>query len=73
LIDYQLHQFRLIPRFARVIVTKFSVDELEEMWMKIANNIIDADPKSLTFFHAVSAFQKSYFTKLAQDDLMEAR
>ena len=35
LISYQLHQYRLIPKFARGFVLKFGVDEILKMYVDL--------------------------------------
>ena len=73
LIDYQLHQQRLIPRFAKSLVMKFAIEEIQEMWLKNSHDIINAKGEDLELFHAMSAFHKAKMSADAQDDILEAR
>lgn len=72
LINYQLHQYRLIPKFARGFVLKFGVDELMALYVSLKPQIVDPNT-NLEFLHAIATFTKSYASTAAQRTYEEVR
>ena len=64
LIDYQLHQYRLIPKLARGFINKFAVDELLKLYVDSKPKLIDPT-QNLDFLHAIATFSKSYSSTAA--------
>lgn len=73
LIDYQLHQFRLIPRLARGIVQKYAHDEVQKLWIDNSKDVLVSTSKDIKLIHALTGYFKSANSTAAFEDISEAR
>ncbi|CDW77002.1 acyl-coenzyme a oxidase [Stylonychia lemnae] len=73
LINYQLFQYRLIPRLARCFVLRFGQDELVSMYFDNRDKLTDPKFNGLKLFHALITFAKSHLSTCVHRDLEEVR
>ena len=73
LIDYQLYQFRLIPRFAQSMVYRFAADDITKMYLDNKTKIVDPNFHGIKILHALATFAKSHFSTFFQKTLEEIR
>ncbi|TNV82531.1 hypothetical protein FGO68_gene5494 [Halteria grandinella] len=72
LASYQLHQYRLLPKFCQAFVIRFSVDEILQYYITMKPQVVDPT-KTLDFLHAICTFTKVYASTCAHNTYLEAR
>ena len=60
MLEYQLHQYRLIPMLANAIVFRFTIERLYAIWRANQENLMDPRHPNVPYLHALSSVMKSY-------------
>ena len=73
LLDYPLHQFRLIPRFANHLINFVASNKLFDIWNENLPKLLEEGNNVTALCHALSSSMKSYAGWTSQDTIAECR
>lgn len=73
LIEYPLHQYRLITRFAEGIAHLLGANRIFDMWCKNAPRLLEEKNRNTDLCHALSSNLKAFIAWKTQDTLVECR
>ena len=73
LLDYPLHQYRLIPRFAEQYISLVAANKLNKMWISNIPRLLEKGNRITDTCHALSSNFKAFASWIAQDTISESR
>lgn len=71
--DYPLHQYRLIPRYAQQLIAFVGGFRLSNLWVKNLPRLYDESNPQNELVHGLSSALKAFNSWNAHEDLYECR